>query len=449
MQQNPSTPNAGKENKNHERRDAILRSIKSILLDNLGTKLLAVFIAVALWAGLITQDPTLTREKQFTDVAVNVIGSDTMKRNGYIVLEDMNEVLEDVTLRVSVPQGQYTKAAADNYSVRIDLSRIAGAGEQELKILTTNSTTYGTVTEIDPPTVTLTVDEYVTRYRIPVTMVIEGQPPEGFYAAAPSSDPPMIAVSGPKTLVERIASAQVVVEQSNLPTREGSVLRALPFALVDDSGAVIQSDMIQVTNESVLLDSIIVEQTMYSQRTVVLSDLGLVTGQPAEGYEVKGVYISPGSVTVAGRGSIINELNLLYADGNVNVSGLKESVNKSLRVRQPSTVKHVSTDTVTVAVEIGPITTTRAYEAEVELVGLDGRLREAGGTRTATVYLTGGQPWLDSLSVMDISLTCDLSAITVPGTYTLPLTCSVKGDEGQVYTCEISPANLVATVIER
>ena len=130
MQQNPSTQNMGKENKNHERRDAILRRIKSILLDNWGTKLLAILIAVALWAGLITQDPTLTREKQFTGVTVNVMGADTMKRNGYIVLEDLDEVLDDVTVRVSVPQGQYTKAAANNYSVRIDLSRITGDGVQ-------------------------------------------------------------------------------------------------------------------------------------------------------------------------------------------------------------------------------------------------------------------------------------------------------------------------------
>lgn len=449
MRQNPSAQNGKTEKKDNGRRDEILRKLKSILLENWGTKLLAVIIAIALWAGLITQDPSLTREKQFVNVAVNVIGADSLKRNGYIVLEDLNEVLNGVTVRVSVPQGQYNAASASNYSVRIDLSRIAEAGEQEVRILSTNSTTYGTVTDIVPPTVSLTVDEYVTRYRIPVTVVSEGSVPEGFYAAEPTTDPPMIAVSGPKTLVDQIVSAQVVADQSTLPEREGTVRRALPFVLVDRNGAVIQSEMLQVTSESVLLDSITVEQAVYSQRQVVLSDLGLVAGQPAEGYEVKGVYISPGSISVAGRATIINELNLLYADSTVNVNGLTESVNKSLRVRQPATVKYVSTDTVTVAVEIGPVITERAYSVQVKLQGLAASLHEAGGIRTATVYLTGGQPWLDNLSTDDISLTCDLSAITAAGTYALPLTCTVEGDEGQVYTCEISPASVVVTVIER
>ena len=451
--QNPSNQNmnqnANKEKKDHTRQDAFLRKLKSILLGNLGTKLLAIFIAVALWAGLITQDPTLTREKVFSDVSVSVNGADMLKRNGYIVLDDVDAVLDDVTVRVNVPQAQYAAAQASNYSVRIELSRIRQAGKQEVRILSTNSSAYGTVMEIDPPSVMLTVDEYVTRYRIPVEVVIEGSAPEGFYAAAPSTDPPMVAVSGPKSLVERIASAQVVVDQAGLPSREGDVRRAMSFTLVDDSGAEIRNDMIQVTSESVLLDSIIVEQAVYTSRVVELSDLGLVTGKPADGYEVKGVYITPSSVTIAGREAAIRDMNILYAENTVNVNGLTASVNKQLRVRQPSTIKYASTDAVTVAVEIGPIITTYAYDVRVDLQGLSPALREVGGIRTATVYLTGAEPWLNSLSLNDISLTCDLGSIAQPGTYTMPLACTVKDSEGQSYICEITPASVVVTVIER
>ena len=450
MMQNPSSQNLNnKEKKDPTRRDELLRKLKSIFLENWGIKVLALLISVALWAGLITQDPELTREKQFTDVSVSISGADTLKRNGYIVLEDLNEVLDGVAVRVSVPQGQYAAAQASNYVIRVDLSRIRGTGEQEVKILSTNSSTYGTVTEVVPATVKLTVDEYVTRYRIPVTIVTQGEPPEGFYATEPSTDPPLIAVSGPKSVVDRIVSAQVVADQTLLPAQEGTVRRALSFVLVDESGAVIQSDLLEVTSESVLLDSIIVEQTLYTERTVEMSELGLVTGQPAEGYEIKGVYITPSTVTIAGRASAIKEMNILYADNTVNVKGLTESVSKSLRVRQPSTIKYASTDTVTVAVEIGPIITSRAYEAAVSLQGLPAYLREVGGLRTATVYLTGAQPWLDSLSASSVTLTCDLSSIAEPGTYVLPVSCTVAGSEGQAYTSEINPTSVVVTVIER
>ena len=447
--QNPSNQNPVREKKENSRVEAVLRKIKSILLENWGTKLLAILIAVALWAGLITQDPTLTREKLFTDAAVTVNGEDTLKRYGFIVLEDIDEVLSGVDVRVNVPQGQYNAAQPSNYAIRVELSRLRKAGEHEVKIQSTNSSVYGTVAEIVPASVKLTVDEYVTRYRIPVTVATSGELPEGTYATVPSTDPPMIAVSGPKSVVERIVSARVVADQTTLPLQEGKVRRALTFTLVDEAGEEIQSNMLEVTSESVLLDSIIVEQEIYSQRTVEFSDLGLVTGEPAEGYEIKGVYLTPGSVTIAGRADAISDINVMYADNTVNVRGATESVTKTLKVRQPSTIKYSSTDSVIVAVEIGPIITTRAYETAVALQGLSAALREMGGLRTATVHLTGPQPWLDSLSASDVTLSCDLSTIDGPGTYTLPLTCSVAGSEGQNYTVEIVPASVVVTVIER
>ena len=184
-------------------------------------------------------------------------------------------------------------------------------------------------------------------------------------------------------------------------------------------------------------------------RTVEFSGLGLVTGQPAEGYEIKGVYLTPGNVNIAGWAAAINDINVMFADSTVNVSGTNESITRALKIRRPSSVRYASTDTVTVAVEIGPIITTRAYEAAVELLGLSSALREMGGLRTATVHLTGPQPWLDKLSAGAVTLNCDLGTIDGPGTYTLPLTCSVKGGEGQNYTVEIVPASVVVTVIER
>ena len=103
----------------------------------------------------------------------------------------------------------------------------------------------------------------------------------------------------------------------------------------------------------------------------------------------------------------------------------------------------------TVAVEIGPVITTHAYDVRVDLQGLSPALREAGGIRVATVRITGAQPWLNSLNINDISLTCDLGSIAEPGTYTMPLACTVNNSEGQTYTCEIAPTSVVVTVIQR
>lgn len=148
----------------------VLRRLGLALKKNWGFKLLALLIAIVLWAGLISQDPNLTREKAFSDVTISVTGADTLKRNGLIVVSDLSSVLSGAHLRVDVPQMQYQAATASTYNPRIDLSRIRETGVQTVKVSTTNSSTYGTVEEIVPDSVEIEVEEYVTRYRIPVTL---------------------------------------------------------------------------------------------------------------------------------------------------------------------------------------------------------------------------------------------------------------------------------------
>ena len=185
----------------------LLRSLGRLLTHNWGAKILSLFLAVVLWAGLITQDPTLTREKNFTDVTISVSGTDSIKRNGFIVVSDLSAVLGGATLRVEVPQMQYQNAQASHYNLRIDLSRVTQAGVQDIKVQSTNSSTYGSVEEITPAVVQIEVEEYVTRYRIPVNVNTVGDAPRGYYAGTPSLDPPMVAVSGPRSLVEQIVRA--------------------------------------------------------------------------------------------------------------------------------------------------------------------------------------------------------------------------------------------------
>ena len=48
-------------------------------------KLIAVMISVFLWAGLVSQDESVTRDKVFQNVSVNVTGTETLKSNGLIV----------------------------------------------------------------------------------------------------------------------------------------------------------------------------------------------------------------------------------------------------------------------------------------------------------------------------------------------------------------------------
>lgn len=420
------------------------------LTHNWWYKLLAVLLAVFLWSGLISQDPTLTREKTFSDVTINLTNTETIKRNGFIVVTDMTELLENAaTIEVDVPQMQYDNVQASNYNVRVDLSKIKQTGVQDLKVTATNSSTYGTVTSITPDTIQIEVEDYVTRYRIPVAVDVVGEAPEGFYATAATLDPPLVAVSGPRSLVEKIVRAKTTVDLSTLPAQEGTVRTAVAFTLVDAAGEPVESDLLEVTSESVLLDSVVVEQQVYAQKTINLEDLGLLTGTPGEGYEVKSVSVTPETITVAASAETLETLDSIYPEGSVNVSGLTESFTKQLKVRKPSEVIRLSSDSVTVAVEIGPVITEKTFtKVSVQLVGVEDNLRSEVSAATAAVTIQGPQLWLDTLRTKDLTLTCDASGLGA-GVHEVPVTCTVEDDTGETYSVEVSPAVVTVTIREK
>lgn len=442
MQNTPQQPSQ------NSRWKEILQALGKLLLNNWGFKLLALLIAIVMWSGLITQDPTLTREKVFNDVKITVAGSDAIKRNGFIVVSDLDEILGSAQLRVDVPQMQYANASANIFNVRIDLSRVTQTGVQEIKVLTTDSATYGDVSQVTPETIEIEVEEYITRYRIPVNVDAVGTAPEGYYAGTAQPDPPMVAVSGPKSLVDKIVQAEAVLELGNLPQREGTIRTAVTFFLLDEQGNRVESDLLTVTSESVLLDSVVVEQTMYSTKSMDISELSMVKGEPAAGYEVKSVTYMPQTITAAGRAINLELLDTLYANSSVDVTGRTESLQQQVKVRRPTELIYLSADTVTVEVEIGPIIQEKSFaDQKISIVNLERGLRAAMDTKTANVTITGPQLWVQGLRNYHITLQCDASGLTA-GVYDLPVYCVIQNDDGQTYTVDVSPETIQVTITD-
>lgn len=442
------TPPVNQSDNGFDARELLMRAWKGII-KNWGVKLIALLISIFLWAGLIAQDPTLTREKTFENVVISVTGEDTMKRNGFIVVSDLQHLLNGATLRCDVPQLQYDTVTYSPFNARIDLSRIKTTGRQKVNVSTTNTSMYGSVKEVEPSSVTLTVEEYVTRYRIPVSVNIQGEVPEGFYATTPSLDPPMIAISGPKSQVEKVVRAEVVLDLSQIPAQEGEVRTAVPITLQDASGKKVTNKLIEMTSESVLLDSVVLEQTVYSTRTIPMADVALTSGTPARGYEVKQVTVTPAMVVAAGKASSLNAIDTLYSNTSVSVEGASESFTQRVSVRKPSELAYLSADSITVAVEIAPVITNKAYERQkVTVANLGEGLKATMVTNRANITVYGPMLWIESLRSAHMTLTVDASGLPA-GSYELPVLCSIENSEGQPVTVDINPAFIQVEIVEK
>lgn len=422
------------------------RIIRLITL-NWQWKLLAVFLAVCLWAGLISQDASLTRERLFTDVPINVTGADSLRRNsGLIVLSGLESENLSARMRVEVPQREYTTVTASNYNPRIELTRITEPGEQTLKVATTSTSTYGIVQDITPSSVTLLVDEYVTNYRVPVTVNTTGKYPEGFQGGNVTVDPSIVAVSGPRTVVDRIARIGVDFDLSSLSPRSGEVRIALPMRFLDQDGEIIESDLLEVTSAGVVLRTVLLEQTLYPVRDIPLSAEMLTKGEPAEGYRVKSVTISPASVRVSGPPDVLEHTEQLHVDTPVDVTGAKESFALNVRLRKTGDLQTLEPDMVVVKVEIEPESITRTMDhLKLTAEGTSSSLNVKLDTRSVSAAITGPQPVVEKLRSTDVSAYVNVNGLEA-GSYELPVEFRVeKAGEG-TFSFSATPATVQAEI---
>ena len=412
-------------------------------------KLLALFLALCLWAGLITQDPTLTRERVFYDVPVSVTGADTLRRNsGLIVVSGLEDEKLTVRMRADVPQSEYNTVTANLYNPRVELSRIKETGEQTLKIVTSSTSAYGSVTSISPDTVTVVVDEYVTNYRVPVSLNAREDYPAGFRGGVASLDPATVTISGPKSVVDRIARVCVDYDLSLLPSRAGKTRTALPLRFVDEAGENVESSLLEVSSADVLLRSVIVEQTLYPTRTLSLSTAALTEGKPADGYRMVSATVSPSYILAAGEESALAALDSLFLEEPVNVTGASQSFTATVKVRKPSELNYLSADTVTVTVEIEPVRMSRSFES-VKLFarGITDGLNAALSQKTLNVVLTGPQLVLESLRAANVTAYVDVSGLG-PGEYTLPVQVRLENGDIEAFTFIASPAEVKVVLSE-
>ena len=333
------------------------RAVWHRITHNWGWKVLSVLLAVCIWGVLVTQDDSLPRTKTFTNVKVSSANSTILKQNGYIVVDGLEDI-PPVNITVQLPQKYYNTATEDRYLIRADLSQIKEAGVQELPLTATvtNPSLYGSVLSISNPSITVQVEPYVNRSRIPVQLNTTGSAPEGYYVGKAQCTPDSLDVAGPKSVVEKIVRCRVDYDLSLLTAQAGSVRSSLPYVFLDRDGNEVDTSLLTVTSLGITTRYVVVEQDVYATLELPVNTQSLIFGQPAEGYQVVSVKVDPEVVTIADDDLTLfqGENVSLYTLGRVNISGETQSKTDTITLNSRGAA-YISHPTVTVTVEIRPV----------------------------------------------------------------------------------------------
>ena len=424
------------------------RELRRVISRILGSRAflmaLSLLTAVVFWSILVASDGTLTREKTFQNVAVSVTGESTLKSRGYIVMDDLDSLISGVKLTVEVTQSNYSRVSGTSYNPHIDLTQVTGEGENVLNVAF-SSQLYGPVVSCEPSSVRVNVERYITR-RVPVVLETSGGLP-GYYLDSAKTDPTMLSVSGPQSLVSQVARAVASIDVSLLSGERRSDRNSVQIRLQDAAGNTVESDLIEITNQTVLTDTVVVETELVPMREVPLEVESLVTGEPAEGYELLEVTASQESLLIAAADEVLYAITVLTTDQPLSIEGATQDVTGTVRLRRPTGIENTVPYDVTVTARIGEMTAQRTLrQVQVEVDGLDDSLRASLSREKQTVQLTGPYTFINGLSQSDVRLFVDVNGLG-EGTHVVPVQISI--DNAPEFACALSSPEITVTIRAR
>lgn len=403
---------------------------------------LSLMVAVLTWSVLVASDGTLTRQRTFSSVAVSVTGESSLKSRGYIVMDDITELVPSVKMTVEVSQQNYSRVSGTAYNPHFDLSQITGEGENELTIAY-SSQLYGPVVSCEPSTVTVNVERYITR-RVPVVLELVGEAPDGVYLDAYRTDPTMLSVSGPQSLVSSVARASAKLDLAALSADRMTDRMSLDIELQDASGAVIESDKLEVTNQTVITESIVAETELVPAKYVPLELDTLITGTPAEGYELGEVTAEQTELLVAAKQEILDAIVYLTTDQPLSIEGATGNVTGYVKLKRPSGIENTLPSEVAVTAVIQEQSIERTFRSvPVEIDGLSDELKATLSRDRMTVQLTGGYSFIKGLTTDDLRLYVDVSDLG-EGTHVVPV--QIRIDNAQEFACALSAPEISVTL---
>ena len=407
--------------------------------------LLSLLIAVLAWSALVVSDATLTRPKFFTNVPVNVTNESTLKSRGYIVMDDIQALVPGVRMTVEVTQQNYGRVTSTSYNPHFDLSKVEGTGENTIPV-SFSSQLYGPVIDCEPDSVTVHVERYMTR-RVPVVLELTGFADEDVYLDNYRTDPNMLSVSGPQSLVTSVARAVAKLDMSTLSLDRRNDRTALNVELQDAAGKAIVSDKLEITNQTVITDSVIVDTEVVPAVMVPLAIESLVTGEPAEGYELVNIFVEQDALRVAAKEELLSVIEFITTDAPMDITGATGNVDGYVKLKRLTGIENALPTEIAVTAEIMEKTIERTLRnigitVENQPADMEAKL----SVRQSAVQVTGPQNYVDGLKSSNVRLFVDADGLAA-GEHELVVQVVIDND--QTFSCALGTPQVTLTLTEK
>mgnify|MGYP003295605242 CR=1 FL=1 len=180
--------------------------------------------------------------------------------------------------------------------------------------------------------------EDLVEIHLPITVVVNGEPAEGYVKGDVATNQNTIRVSGPKSIIETINKAEAEV---NISGRTSDITTSCDIKLYNKENEDVESEYISTNIKSVNLSA-----TIYPVKAVEI--LYSYKGEVAEGYMVSGELESDRSaVYLAGRQSVLDSISYIeIPDTVIDITDSEKSYEATIDLKKyiPDNVRFAEDD---------------------------------------------------------------------------------------------------------
>lgn len=399
--------------------------LKSLIVHNLALKIVAVIVAAIIWIVVVNIDNPSQRQP-ITGITVDILNEELLTDMGYIY-----EIQSGTNLSISVraPQSVIEELRSTDFYAYVDFAELDNATETvDIHVNCTNES-YANQVKIVSQTLDvmqLAVDNKVEK-EVEVTANITGTPAEGYVVGSYSISPTTINITGAETTVSRIARAVLNYDVSSMTA---SINDYVVPVFYDENGNVISSDGLVLSRSDVQLSIEILPTKWVTVNYVI-------TGEPADGYEVVSTESNLTSVNIAGTRESLDAISSIdIPEGIIDIQDADEtqSISVPLTSYLPSGYKIVSAENnLVVTIEIETIVNTNISIPinSIEMTGTNSAFTyEISGAGTSlSVRISGIEAEVDRINAENLKPSISLAGLTA-GTHRV----AVNLTEGENYS---------------
>ena len=294
--------------------------MKKKLTHNLGLKLAAVFVACCLWLISVNINDPVT-QRVYT-VAVQLLNMNALTNAGKYV-----EVLDDTdTIRVTVRASRsvFSDFSEKNIVATADVSEMTDGNRLPIALTTTKSDSKIERIVADKEYVEVDI-ENIMKLQKRISVKVANEPAEGYLLGNISTDQNAVIISGPESIVSRIASTAVEI---NVDGAMSDVNITLPVHLYDADGR--EVDDTKLTKS---ISEVFTTASILQTKEVPLEYTA--TGTPQEGYVFSNQFIAdPSMVTIAAKASVLKNISSIMIEGALDLDGATDSVTAEVELKK-------------------------------------------------------------------------------------------------------------------